>query len=186
MEEKVKQMTATHKHNHKVGIDTIDHLVEHLLEVLTVNSVIVCVGNEICGDDAAGPAVAKQIDGKVCWKVFDVQTVPESFLMKIVELAPDTVLIVDALNFDAPAGTVEIFASEKMTGQGPSTHGPAPIAFLDVLNMFHPCKRAVLGIQPVQSEFGSPMCKEVADAVDFVSNAFVVASKKLQAESPSS
>ncbi len=169
----VKGMSAGHEHN--VGIDTIEHLAKHLGEFLTPESVIICVGNEMSGDDGAGPMVAGRIDGKVPWKVFNVQTVPESFLMKIVAAKPDTALIVDALNFDAEPGAVELFSSDSLTGQGPSTHGPAPIAFLDVLNMFHPCRRVVLGIQPVCTDFGSEMSDKVAAAVDFVCEAFLQA-----------
>lgn len=155
------------------GIDTVEHLAEHLGEVLTDRSIVVCVGNDICGDDGAGPAVAKRIAGKVPWQVLDVQTVPESFLMKIVDAKPDVVIIVDALAFDAPAGAAELFAADAITGQGPSTHGPAPIAFLDLLNMMHPCRRVVLGIQPVTGQFGQEMSDPVKAAVEMVAAAFL-------------
>lgn len=183
IEQTVRKMSGDHKHDHdhdhdhNRGIDTVEHLARHLAEFLTPKSVIICVGNEISGDDGAGPLVAQRIDGKVPWKVFNVQTVPESFLMKIVATKPDTVLIVDALNFDAEGGAVELFSSDSIIGQGPSTHGPAPIAFLDVLNMFHPCRRVVLGIQPVCTEFGGEMTANVAAAVDFVCEAFAQAPK---------
>ncbi len=173
----VKNLSASHDHG--LGIDTVEHLAKHIAEFLTPASVIICVGNEMSGDDGAGPMVAGRIDGKVRWKVFNVQTVPESFLMKIVATKPDTVLIVDALNFDAKPGAVELFSSDSLTGQGPSTHGPAPIAFLDVLNMFHPCRRVVLGIQPICVDFGSEMTPEIAKAVDFVCEAFVHASNSV-------
>ena len=177
IEQTVRGMSTGHDHDHKhnVGIDTVEHLAKHIAEFLTPASVIICVGNEMSGDDGAGPMVAGRIDGKIPWKVFNVQTVPESFLMKIVATKPDTVLIVDALNFDAKPGAVELFSSDSLTGQGPSTHGPAPIAFLDVLNMFHPCRRVVLGIQPICVDFGSEMTPEIAKAVDFVCEAFVKA-----------
>jgi len=165
------------QHDKSRGIDSVDHLAGHLAELLTDRSVIICVGNDICGDDGAGPAVAEAIAAKVPWKVFDVRSVPENFLMKIIDAAPDTVLIVDALDFDAAAGAVELFASDAITGQGPSTHGPAPIAFLDLLNMMHPCRRVVLGIQPVTGDFGEQMCDEVKAAVGFVVEAFEMAAR---------
>ena len=110
----------------------------------------------------------RRIAGRVPWQVFDVRTAPENFLMKIVDARPDTVLLVDALNFDADPGSVELFAAEAVTGQGPSTHGPAPVAFLDMLNMLHPCRRVVLGIQPARAEFGQELSEPVAAAVEFV------------------
>jgi hydrogenase maturation protease len=165
------------KHTHegeRAGIWTAEHLAEHLREHLTGETAVVCVGNEICGDDGAGPAVAKRLAGKVPWCLYDTQGVPESFLMKIVEPKPTTVIVIDALHFGAEVGAVELIEPEQVTGQGPSTHGPAPLAFLDVLNMFHPCRRVVLGIQPKQIEFGTEMCEEVRQAVERIAEAFAL------------
>lgn len=155
------------------GIDTVEHLVEHLAEVVTPRCAIVCVGNDLCGDDGAGVAIARRIQEAVPWDVFDVRTVPESFLMKIVGCEPDTVLLIDALHFDAAPGAVELFDAEQITGQGPSTHGPAPLAFLDVLEMMRPCRRAILGIQARRVEFGDEMSPPVGRAVDLVVEALL-------------
>ena len=168
-------MSDRHEHSH--GIDTVEHLAEHLGKALGASGVILCVGSELNGDDGAGPAVAKGVSGRVPWQVFDVQGAPENFLMKIVNAKPETVLIVDALNFDARPGAVELFSAENITGQGPSTHGPAPIAFLDILKMFHPCRRVILGIQPERTEFGQEMGEAVRKAVEFVCEAFVRAAQ---------
>jgi hydrogenase maturation protease len=154
------------------GIDTVDHLVEHLAEFADPSLIIVCVGSELCGDDGAGPAVAKALAGTVPWLVCDTQTVPESFLMRIVDRRPATVVLVDAVDFRARPGAVDLLAASQLTGQGPSTHGPAPLAFLELLGMMHRCRAAVLAIQPKQTAFGEPLSAEVARAVEFVTQAF--------------
>ena len=164
-------MSDSHDHSHDVptgvsGIGSADHLAEHLAEILTPASVIICVGNEICGDDGVGPAIAKELAGRVPWPLFDTQAVPESFLMKIVNCKPDAVVLVDA-------GSVELFEADRVGGQGPSTHGPAPLAFLELLTMFHPCRQGILGIQPQQADFGQAMCPSVRQAVGMVVEAFV-------------
>ena len=164
------------RNQHSRGIDTVEHLAEHLREILPPGSVILCVGNQLTGDDGAGPEIARRLSGRLPWRVFDVQGVPENFLMKIVDARQETVLLIDALDFDAAPGSVELLSAEGVTGQGPSTHGPAPIAFLDILKMFHPCRRAVLGIQPAQTEFGREMTDPVKGAVDFVCRALLQAS----------
>ena len=155
-----------------MSIDTVEHLAKHLAEVLAPNSAIVCVGNELRGDDGAGVAVARRLTGAVPWKVYDTATVPESFLMKIVGQKPDSVVLIDALNFGAAAGAIELFGSESISGQGPSTHGPAPLAFLEVLQMMHPCRCAVLGIQPRRTRVGESISPPVAAAVERVVRAF--------------
>ena len=159
------------------GMGTVEHLVEHLREVLTPKTVLVCVGNELCGDDGAGVVIARQLADKVPWQVFDTQMVPESFLMKIIDADPDGVLLIDGLNFNAVPGAVELFTADAVTGQGPSTHGPAPLAFLEVLEMMHPCKRSVLGIQAESVEFGTGLTDPVRRAVDMVVEAFTLAAE---------
>ena len=175
-----------HRHSHdetdsRRGIDSVDHLAEHLSEFLSSRSIVLGVGNELCGDDGAGPMIANRIAESGPWQVLDVQSVPESFLMKIVEARPDTVLIIDALDFDAEPGAVELLTADAVTGQGPSTHGPAPIAFLDLLAMMHPCRRVILGIQPANGEFGETMTDAVARGVDFVVEGFVQAGQAASA-----
>jgi len=173
-------MSHPHEHTHAKpaadgkykGIETVEHLVEHLAEIACDSMVIVCVGNDLNGDDGAGVAVARRLAGRVPWRLFDTQGVPESFLMKIVDARPDVVLLVDALEFGAAAGAVELVATDKITGQGPSTHGPAPLAFLELLNMMHPCRCAVLGIQPQTTEPGAPLSEPVRAGVDLIVAAF--------------
>jgi hydrogenase maturation protease len=154
------------------GIETVQHLVEHLAEFADPSLIVVAIGNELCGDDGAGPAVAKVLAGTVPWEVLDAQTVPESFLMRIVNRRPATVVLVDAVDFHARPGAVDLLGASQLTGQGPSTHGPAPLAFLELLGMMHRCRAAVLAIQPKQTAPGQPLSAEVAKAVEFVTEAF--------------
>ena len=154
------------------GIDTVEHLVEHLAEFADPSLIVVAIGNELCGDDGAGPAVAKALAGTVPWEVLDAQTVPESFLMRIVNRRPATVVLVDAVDFRARPGAVDVVAASQPTGQGPSTHGPAPLAFLELLGMMHRCRSAVVAIQPRQTAPGEPLSAEVARAIDLVVKAF--------------
>jgi len=154
------------------GIGTVEHLVEHLEEVIAPATAIVCIGNDLCGDDGAGVAVAKRLNGAVPWDVYNTQTVPESFLMKIVAGKPQSVLLIDALHFGAAPGAVELIEADTIGGQGPSTHGPAPLAFLEILHMIHPCRCAVLGIQPQRADLGAELSEPVAAAVELIVEAF--------------
>jgi len=176
--------TGRHDHGDKsvhgeahAGIETDEHLAEHLAEILKPDSVIVCVGNDLSGDDGAGVAVAEGLGDTVPWKVYNTQTVPESFLMKIVADRPASVVLVDALHFNARPGAVELIQTENLTGQGPSTHGPAPLAFLDILKMMYPAPQAVLGIQPTHARLGAPLSEPVRRAVGMVVRAFRMAAQ---------
>lgn len=154
------------------GVDSAEHLAEQLAHVLTPSSVIVCVGNQLRGDDGAGPAIAGKLGADMPWRVFDTQTAPESFLMKIAAGKPESVVLIDALDFGAAPGAVDLAPAGNVGGQGPSTHGPAPIAFLEALGMAHPCPCWVLGIQPQRVEFGDSLSGPVEAAVELVVRAF--------------
>ena len=130
------------------------------------------MGNDLCGDDGAGVAVARRLSGAVPWDVYDTRTVPESFLMTIVNAEPESVVLVDALDFGAAPGAVELVESDRLGGQGPSTHGPAPVAFLEALTLIHPCRIVVLGIQPGDAGLGKPLSEPVARAVEMAVEAF--------------
>ena len=150
----------------------VDSMTERLVAVMAPSTAIVCVGNTMRGDDAAGPEVARRLAGCVPWAVYNTQTAPESFLMKIARGEPESVILIDAIAFDAPPGSVELFAPDDLSGQGPSTHGPAPLMFLEALAMVHPCRCAVLGIRPACTNLGAPMSEPVVAAVDRVVEAF--------------
>jgi len=152
-------------------------LAERLGAIMAPSTAVVCAGNTLRGDDAVGPVVADRLAGRVPWDVYNTQTSPESFLMKIVQAEPELVILVDAIAFDAPPGTVELFEPDDLSGQGPSTHGPAPLTFLSALAMMHPCRRAVLGIRPASTEIGAPVSEPVAAAVDRVVQAFLDVAK---------
>lgn len=156
------------------GIGSTAELAERLRGIVVPTTAIVCIGNEIAGDDGAGVAVARRLAGTVPWDVFNCQNVPESFLMKIVSRQPASVVVVDALELGARPGAVEVIAADRITGQGPSTHGPAPVVFLEALRRMHPCRQAVVGIQPEQTEFGRPLGEAVAGAVERVVEAFQI------------
>ena len=150
----------------------VDSMTERLVAVMAPSTAIVCVGNTMRGDDAAGPEVARRLAGCVPWAVYNTQTAPESFLMKIARGEPESVILIDAIAFDAPPGSVELFAPDDLSGQGPSTHGPAPLTFLEAMAMVHPCRLAVVGIRPDRTDMGAPLSAPVAAAVKRVVQAF--------------
>ena len=150
----------------------IRQLASELAAILRPNSVIVCVGNELRGDDGAGVAVARGLADRIPWQVFNALTVPENCLMKIVAAAPDSVLFIDALHFNAAPGTIRLFPSTDLDGPGPSTHGPSPQVFLSALEQFHPCIHAILGIQPQSLDLDAAISAPVAAAIDQIIAAF--------------
>jgi len=145
-------------------------IVDGLARLLVPGAAIVCMGNELLGDDAAGVCVGRHLGGAWPWNVYNVQTAPENFLFLIASSRPTAVLVIDAMDFGASPGTVAMVEGKRVAGQGPGTHGPSPAAFLELLAQVHPCPTAVLGIQPAQAVTAAPLCPPVAAAVDSVAS----------------
>ncbi len=143
-------------------------LVRELAGLLTPHAVIVCAGSDLRGDDGAGPAVAERLGGDLPWPVHDARTAPESFIGKVAAARPDVVVLIDATDFAGSPGDVALIPAERIVGQGPSTHGPAPQLFLRALLEIHPCRCVVLGIQPGCTDVGGPLSGPVQRAVEDV------------------
>ena len=152
--------------------ETLQQLTEMLACHVSPKTAVVCVGNELRGDDGAGPAVAQLLLGTVPLDVYDTQTAPENFMAKIIRGWPDCIVVVDAMHLGAEPGAFRLMPIEDLTGQGPGTHGPAPLALMHLLQEQLSCHCVVLGIQPADTRFGAPMSQPVRRTVELVSGAF--------------
>ena len=152
--------------------ESAEALAERLREVLEPSSVIVCIGHELAGDDAAGVAVGRAVAGELPWQVVQAQNAPESFLMRIVAAEPASVLLVDALHFAGAPGDIRLLDAAEIVGDSPSTHGPSLATFLSLLKTMHSCPTWLLGIQPAGVEMGAALSAPVRRAVEQVLQAF--------------
>lgn len=75
---------------------------------LAARSVIVGIGNSYRSDDGFGPAVISALRGRIDAPLFDAGTAPENHAQRIADLAPRCVLLLDAADMGAPAGTLHL------------------------------------------------------------------------------
>lgn len=151
-------------------------LIRSLAARMGKDTVVVGVGNPWRGDDAVGCLVAGYLHTAVTssgggkdtapprFRVVDAEEVPESHLDRIVRPAPDTVVLVDAVDLGAAPGSAAVLEVEELAGRHASTHRtPLPL-------LAHYIRREsgadvfVLGIQPAGRELGAPPSAEVAKA----------------------
>lgn len=125
---------------------------------------VVGVGNELRGDDAAGLEVARQVARAGACAVVIAEDVPENHLGPMQEAGADTVIFCDAVQMGALPGTVAVFALEQLAGGAVSTHNAS-------LRLLGRCLRAagvrrvlVAGIQPKCLQWGGEMSAEVRAA----------------------
>lgn len=146
-----------------MGVDK--ELSEQLNKLRNSSTVIVGIGNTLKGDDGAGPLVCEQLRGKVCAEVIDAGTVPENYIQKIIKKAPQNLLIIDAIDFGASAGTINIFKPEQLDSFVLSTHTLSPRLFVDMVCGNIQVDVYFVGIQPAQMQLGQPQSEQVNESI---------------------
>jgi len=154
-------------------IRTAEQLAERLADIMTPSSAIVCIGSELRGDDGVGTAAAERLSRRVPWPVYNTQTAPESYLMKIVEGQPQSVVVIDAADLGSAPGDLTLVDATSVEGHSLGTHGPSPAIFLSLLRRLLPsCPCAVLGVQPLDTTPGRRLTVLAQQAVDTIVQAF--------------
>jgi len=148
----------------------VDELFEKLDVLRGKKTVIVCMGNILKGDDGAGPLVFQQLKGKVRADLIDAGTVPENYIQMIIKKSPQNLIIIDAVDFAAPAGTINIFRPEQLANLVVSTHTLSPRLFIDCVCRSIKVDVYFIGIQPAQTQFNAPVSSEVQKAVQRLVN----------------
>jgi hydrogenase 3 maturation protease len=135
--------------------------------------VVVGIGSEFRGDDAAGVLVARNLNKRVKSPnvlVIEAGVAPENFTSEIRKFRPSHIILIDAADFEAKPGTFIFTDSSAAIGQSISTH-KLPLSILsDYLHDQTSAKVLLIGIQPAGAELSSEMCKEVKGAVDEVAD----------------
>ena len=140
-------------------------LTKSLRPLLTSRAVVVCIGSELHGDDAAGVMIARQLGNRAPSPVIEAGLAPENFVVKIADLRPDTVILVDAVDFGGRAGEVVLVDVERIVDVAAGTHGPSLIPFVTALQLMHRCDVIVLGIQPLDTRTGADLSPPVRQAI---------------------
>ncbi len=146
--------------------DKAKALVSHRLKGLLSGRVCVLgVGNRDRCDDGAGSLVAERLGGRTGALAIDAGAVPENYLEKVARSSPDTVLILDAVDFGGTAGEIRFLEPGSIALSGLSTHALSLQMTADYLKARTRARLAVLAIQPANVEYGTELSDEVTCAV---------------------
>ncbi len=127
---------------------------------------ILCVGNAMCADDGAGPALAERLQVDEPWRVFDCGVAPENWIGPVCKFRPDVAVVVDAIHFDAPPGAIGCWARDELAHGGMSTHRASLSMTLQIIEHETGAASLVLGIQPQSAQLGQGMSEAIGAAVD--------------------
>ena len=129
--------------------------------------IVLGIGNTLRSDDGAGSVLASRIKGKVPFVVFDASVSPENYLEKIIKEKPDTVVIIDAVDFGAKPGEFKFLeAQEIKTVNLFATHNASISLTINYLQNNLKADIIILIIQPKSINFGDKLSREVADTLD--------------------
>ncbi|MEN4017906.1 MAG: hydrogenase maturation peptidase HycI [Methanobacterium sp.] len=132
------------------------------------------MGNEIKGDDAAGPSTAWKLtelfeeNGEVV--VFDGGTVPENYTGLIRKEKPTHIILVDAVEMKNDPGYIRVVKKEEIVNYNLSTHA-MPVSFLiKFMESTIDADIILIGIQPEKMDLGEGISKEVEKSIGIVVN----------------
>jgi hydrogenase 3 maturation protease len=135
--------------------------------------VLLAIGSELRGDDAAGILV---FDALAKLKIprlhaLNGATAPENLTGEVKRQNPSHLLIVDAAQLGAPPGTVRLVPVEDIGGYSFSTHALPLKVLVDFLRQDISSQVFVVAIQPKDVAFGAPVSPEVKAAASLVAEA---------------
>lgn len=127
---------------------------------------IVGIGNRLRGDDGVGPEIIKRVENSLpSLLLFDVGEAPENYLGKIVKQKPDAIVFIDAVDFDAPPGTIKVVETDDIRNESLSTHNVSLNLVAKYLQKETSADVFLLGIQPETTEFGREISRPVRESL---------------------
>ncbi len=136
---------------------------ELLTNRLSGKVIILGVGNTLRGDDGVGPYLIEQLEGQVDASLLDCGDIPENFLGKIAAQQPDSILIIDAIDFGMTPGTVALVEQDNLERINWLTHHASLQLFINCIKAYTGAGVVVLGIQPKSIDLGNEISTEVRE-----------------------
>jgi len=119
--------------------------------------VVAGVGNPFRKDDFVGVEIVRKLKTKVSDNVFviEAETIPESYMQKIVNFKPTHVLLIDAGIINKQPGAAMLADPAQLVRKSSiSTHTLPLRIFCDYITQTANAKLALLIIQPMNVDFG--------------------------------
>jgi len=134
---------------------------------------VVGIGNVLRGDDGAGCRVAELLEGKLDMPVVDAAEVPENYGGWVARRNLETVIYVDAVEFDGEPGEARIIPLENLMMSASSTHSLSLHYMIKYLEDEWGGDPILVGIQPVSMELNDPLSPEVESGAERVAESLI-------------
>lgn len=146
-------------------------ILEKIDKIFKGKTIILGIGNVMKGDDGVGPILISRLKGKTKANLLDCEEVPENYTQPIIEARPDKIVIVDAADWNGPAGEIRLIDAEEINNISFSTHDSSLQIFINYLKKHLPnVYIIIIGIQPKRKYFLGSLSPEVEKTVDELSH----------------
>ena len=123
------------------------------------------IGNRLWRDDGVGSLTVEALQDRPEFCAVDGGMVPENYLETVASRHPDTVLIVDAADFNGRPGELRLLQPGEIASCGLSTHAGSPALLAEYLQARTGAGVGLLAIQPGNTSEGNELSPEVAAAM---------------------
>lgn len=136
--------------------------------------IFLCIGNDMRGDDSAGPLIAGKLEELLKENrdiiVIDAGTVPENYTGIVRQENPSHIIFVDAVEMNSDPGSIRLVKSDEIANYSISTHA-MPLSFMiKYLESFSKAKIILIGIQPKYLEMSNNVSLEVLNGIENIMN----------------
>jgi hydrogenase maturation protease HycI len=140
--------------------------------------VIMGVGNPLRTDDGLGPAFIAELKKSLTRDapgvtLIDAGEVPENYLTPVINLKPDTILIIDSADFKSEPGSIKIIDSSEVKNMGLSTHNASLKMIMDIFEEETKASIRLIGIQPQKTHLGMGLSEEIRKTVENLCNIII-------------
>lgn len=154
---------------------------EQLRTILTAKTkriAIIGVGHELRGDDAVGVLIVRQLEKHLEQAdnllLVDAGVAPENVTGQLRRFAPDIVLLIDAVDMQAKAGTVAMVNLDtEIIEVAGSTHTLSLRLFANYVQVELQCAVYLLGIQALSIGLGQTLTSSVQISMQSIVKCFL-------------
>jgi len=160
--------------------------IEELTDSLHGRIVLMGIGSENRGDDAAGSLIAQALKSKNNFCSIDCSDIPESYTGPAKEFQPDSILFIDAIDFGGQPGDVTFLKPEMLKEIRFNSHHPSLRHVMDYLRSETGSKVNLIGIQPGNIAPGSGVTPAIQSTIEIVKTAITELLDKMSDEGENS
>ncbi|MCM8801334.1 MAG: hydrogenase maturation protease [Candidatus Omnitrophica bacterium] len=149
-------------------------VLNRLKSALKGKVIIIGIGNTLRFDDGIGIVLTRRLKDRLPYSVWDITSTLENYLEKIIKEKPDTLIIIDAVDFGGLPGEIKLFDPLSLkTANLFSTHNISLSLAINYLQSNLKVDIIILAIQPKRVSFAKGLSSELKRSLRFLEDYFI-------------